>query len=145
MTSELIFLLQAFVIITVPFTVSRLLRLDGMVPLVVIQILLGIGFGPSLFGRIAPQAYGMLFNDSTLGPLSGAASIAVLFFGFITWMSIPFEAGAAPSRRSRRRASLFQPVLARPQGCSSQSAIPLNWARGETSSASAPPSAFALA
>jgi Kef-type K+ transport system membrane component KefB len=91
MTSELIFLLQAFVIITVPFTVSRLLRLDGMVPLVVIQILLGIGFGPSLFGRIAPQAYGMLFNDSTLGPLSGAASIAVLFFGFITGLHLDVD------------------------------------------------------
>jgi Kef-type K+ transport system membrane component KefB len=91
MTSELIFLLQAFVIITVPFALSRLLRLDGMVPLVVIQILLGIAFGPSLFGRIAPPVYGMLFNASTLAPLSGAASIAVLFFGFITGLHLDVD------------------------------------------------------
>ncbi len=91
MTNEFIFLLQAFVIITVPYGVSRLLRLDGMVPLVVIQILLGIAFGPSLFGRIAPHAYGMLFNASTLAPLSGAASIAVLFFGFITGLHLDVD------------------------------------------------------
>ena len=91
MTNELIFLLQAFVIITVPFALSRLLRLEGMVPLVVIQILLGIAFGPSLFGRIAPQAYGVLFNAATLAPLSGAASIAVLFFGFITGLHLDVD------------------------------------------------------
>lgn len=84
MTADLIFLLQAFVIITVPFALSRVLRLNGLMPLVVIQIVLGIALGPSLFGRIAPDAYGMLFNPATLSPLTGAASIAVLFFGFIT-------------------------------------------------------------
>jgi Kef-type K+ transport system membrane component KefB len=91
MTSELIFLLQAFVIITIPYGLSRLLRLDGMVPLVVIQILLGIAFGPSLFGRIAPHTHGVLFNASTLAPLSGAASIAVLFFGFITGLHLDVD------------------------------------------------------
>jgi len=91
MTTDLIFLLQAFVIVTVPFALSRVLRLSGMVPLVVIQILLGIALGPSLFGRIAPAAYGMLFNSATLGPLSGAASIAVLFFGFITGLHIDID------------------------------------------------------
>jgi Kef-type K+ transport system membrane component KefB len=84
MTADLIFLLQAFVIITVPFALSRVLRLNGMVPLVVIQILLGIALGPSLLGRFVPEAYDVLFNPATLSPLAGAASIAVLFFGFIT-------------------------------------------------------------
>jgi Kef-type K+ transport system membrane component KefB len=91
MTNELIFLLEAFVIITFPFAFSRMLRLNGMVPLVVTQILLGIALGPSLFGRIAPEAYEMLFNPATLGPLSGAASIAVLFFGFITGLHIDVD------------------------------------------------------
>lgn len=84
MTADLIFLLQAFVIVAVPFALSRALRLSGMMPLVVIQILLGIALGPSLFGRFAPEAYDLLFNPATLSPLAGAASIAVLFFGFIT-------------------------------------------------------------
>jgi K+:H+ antiporter len=88
MTHELIFLLETFVIVTVPFALSHVLRLSGMVPLVVTQILLGIALGPSLLGRVAPEAYAMLFNPATLGPLSGAASIAVLFFGFITGLHI---------------------------------------------------------
>lgn len=99
MSADLIFLLQAFVIITVPFALSRVLRLSGMMPLVVIQLLLGIALGPSLFGRVAPEAYGMLFNPDTLSPLSGAASIAVLFFGFIT--GVHFD---ADSFRGRGRA-----------------------------------------
>lgn len=88
MTHELTFLLETFVIVTVPFVLSRVLRLSGMVPLVVTQILLGIALGPSLLGRVAPDVYEMLFNPATLGPLSGAASIAVLFFGFITGLHI---------------------------------------------------------
>ena len=35
---DLIFLVQALVIVTVPFAVSRLLRLTSIVPLVVIQM-----------------------------------------------------------------------------------------------------------
>jgi Kef-type K+ transport system membrane component KefB len=92
MTTDLIFLLQAFVIVSVPLALSRALRLSGVVPLVVIQILLGIALGPSLLGRIAPEAYGMLFNPQTLAPLSGAASIAVLFFGFITGLHVDTDA-----------------------------------------------------
>lgn len=91
MTHELIFLLETFVIVTVPFALSRVLRLSGMVPLVVTQILLGIALGPSLLGRVAPATYEMLFNPATLGPLSGAASIAVLFFGFITGLHIDVD------------------------------------------------------
>jgi Kef-type K+ transport system membrane component KefB len=87
MTPDLIFILQAFVIVTVPFALSRMLRLSGLVPLVVVQIVLGIALGPSLFGRVAPELFGVL-NPTTLGPLSGAASIAVLFFGFITGLHV---------------------------------------------------------
>jgi Kef-type K+ transport system membrane component KefB len=91
MTADLIFLLQTFVIVTVPFALSRALRLSGVVPLVVIQILLGIALGPSLLGKVAPAVYSLLFNPATLGPLSGAASIAVLFFGFITGLHIDID------------------------------------------------------
>jgi Kef-type K+ transport system membrane component KefB len=91
MTADLIFLLQAFVIVTIPFALSRALRLSGIVPLVVVQILLGIALGPSLFGRVAPESYALLFNPATLAPLSGAAAIAVLFFGFITGLHVDLD------------------------------------------------------
>jgi hypothetical protein len=56
------------------------LRVTSVVPLVVIQILLGIALGLSVFGRFAPDTFHLPFNPATLARLSGAASIAVLFF-----------------------------------------------------------------
>jgi Kef-type K+ transport system membrane component KefB len=88
MTSDLIFLAGSFVFITVPVALWRLLRLNGIVPLVVMQILLGIALSPSLLGQIAPEPYKLLLNASTLGPFPGIASIGVLFFGFITGLHI---------------------------------------------------------
>jgi Kef-type K+ transport system membrane component KefB len=113
MTADLIFLLQAFVVVTIPFALSRALKLSGAVPLVVIQILLGIALGPSLFGRIAPDAYRLLFNPATLGPLTGTASIAVLFFSFITGLHVDTEIfrGGSRSFAAIAAASVAVPTL----------------------------------
>ena len=91
MTADLLFLVQAFIVIVLPWAVSRTLRLSGLVPLVVIQIIIGVALGPSLFGRLLPDTFHVLFNPAALVPLSGAASIAVLFFGFITGLHFDFE------------------------------------------------------
>jgi Kef-type K+ transport system membrane component KefB len=88
MMPELIFIVQALAILVVPAVVWRGLRLRGVVPLVVVQILVGIALGPTLFGRIAPQAYDLIFNPKTLTPLWGVASIAVLLFGFVTGLHL---------------------------------------------------------
>jgi K+:H+ antiporter len=66
----------------------RGLFLRGAVPLVVVQILVGIALGPTLFGRYAPQLYHLFFNPATLTPLWGVASIAVLLFGFVTGLHL---------------------------------------------------------
>src|SRR5262245_8528606 len=50
--------------VTVPIALSRVLRLSGMVPLVVTQIVLGIALGSSLLGRVAPEVYEMVFNPA---------------------------------------------------------------------------------
>lgn len=91
MTTDLLFLVQAFIIIVLPWAVSQTLRLSELVPLVVIQIIIGVALGPSLFGRVLPDAFNVLFNPAALSPLSGAASIAVLFFGFITGLHFDAE------------------------------------------------------
>src|SRR5262249_37981838 len=91
MTADLLFLFQAFIVIVLPWAVSLTLRLSGLVPLVVLQIIIGVALGPSLFGRLLPDAFNVLFNPATLVPLSGAAFIAVLFFGFITGLHFDFE------------------------------------------------------
>jgi Kef-type K+ transport system membrane component KefB len=89
---ETIFILQALAILVLPVAVWRLLRLRGAVPLVVVQILVGIALGPTLFGRIAPELYHLFFNPATLTPLWGVASIAVLLFGFVTGLHLEPQA-----------------------------------------------------
>src|ERR1700730_6641877 len=88
MTADPIFILQALAILVLPLMVWRVLRLRGAVPLVVVQILVGIALGPTLFGRLAPEAYHLFFNPATLPPLWGVASIAVLLFGFVTGLHL---------------------------------------------------------
>ncbi len=88
MSPELIFLVQAFAILVLPVVVWRALFLRGAVPLVVVQILVGIALGPTLFGRFVPQLYHLFFNPATLTPLWGVASIAVLLFGFVTGLHL---------------------------------------------------------
>src|ERR1700693_1704155 len=88
MTPELIFLTQALLILVLPVAVWRVLYLRGTVPLVVVQILVGVALGPTLFGRLAPDAYHLVFNPVTLTPLWGVASIAVLLFGFVTGLHL---------------------------------------------------------
>src|SRR5579864_1400382 len=88
MSPELIFLVQAFAILVLPVMIWRGLFLRGAVPLVVVQILVGVALGPTLFGRCAPQLYHLFFNPTTLTPLWGVASIAVLLFGFVTGLHL---------------------------------------------------------
>src|SRR5579864_6350576 len=79
-----IFIVQALAILVSPVVIWRGFRLRGAVPLVVVQILVGIALGPTLLGRLAPDLYHGLFNQATLTPLWGVASIAILLFGFVT-------------------------------------------------------------
>jgi Kef-type K+ transport system membrane component KefB len=88
MTSGLIFLLQVFIVVVLPLVVLRLSHLKGLVPLVVVQILVGIALGPSLFGKFAPEHYQLMFSNQALSQLSGVASVAILFFGLITGLHL---------------------------------------------------------
>jgi Kef-type K+ transport system membrane component KefB len=88
MTTTLAFLVQTLLIVALPHVILRLGRADAFVPLVVVQLLVGIALGPSVLGRIVPETYHLLFNATTLTPLSGIASMAVLFFGLITGLHL---------------------------------------------------------
>jgi Kef-type K+ transport system membrane component KefB len=88
MSPELIFLVQALAILVLPVAIWRGLFLRGAVPLVVVQILVGVALGPTLFGRYAPDLYQLFFNPKTLTPLWGVASFAVLLFGFVTGLHL---------------------------------------------------------
>lgn len=84
MTPALTFLVQALLIVVLPPAILRCLRFRGLVPLVVMQIAMGIALGPSLLGRWFPELHYRLFDGGSLAPIQGIAEIAVLLFGFLT-------------------------------------------------------------
>ena len=88
MSPGLIFLVQALVVVALPVAILRFSRLKGRLPLVVVQIVVGLALGPSLFGRLAPDYYQLFFNQAGLAPLSGIGSIAILVFGLITGLHL---------------------------------------------------------
>jgi Kef-type K+ transport system membrane component KefB len=62
--------------------------LRGVIPLVVVQIFVGVALGPSVFGRLSPSYFQMFAGSSTLAPLTGLAILAVLIFGLITGLHV---------------------------------------------------------
>lgn len=98
MTPSLIFLVQALAIVALPVVLLRYSRLKGVVPLLVVQILVGIALGPSVFGRVAPDFYRVMITPSSLSFLSGIASVAVLIFGLITGLHLDPDAFRANGR-----------------------------------------------
>ena len=84
MSAPTIFLIQALVLVALPVVVLRISGLKGRIPLVVVQILVGIALGPTLFGRLDADLYHMFFNPKALAPLLGIADVAIVIFGFVT-------------------------------------------------------------
>src|SRR5258708_40287640 len=78
MSPGLIFLVQALVVVALPVVILRFSRLKGRKPLVVVQIVVGLALGPSLFGRLAPEYYQLFFNPAALARLSGIRSGGLL-------------------------------------------------------------------
>ena len=78
------FLLQSVILVGLPALVWRFVPMRSWVPLVVIQIVLGITLGPSVLGHLAPDLFAHLFNAGSVAILTSVASLAVLFFAFVT-------------------------------------------------------------
>lgn len=88
MTPSSMFLLEALVIVAVPVALLRISGLKGLLPLVVVQIVVGIALGPSIFGRIAPDYFHLFASPVTLASFSGVAFVAVLIFGMISGLHL---------------------------------------------------------
>jgi Kef-type K+ transport system membrane component KefB len=88
MTPSLNFLVLALVVVVLPVAVLRFSGLKGLVPLVVVQIMVGIVLGPSVFGRVAPGLFQTFINPASLASLAGIGSIAVLIFGLTTGLHL---------------------------------------------------------
>lgn len=88
MSPGLLFLIQALTVLVLPPVLLHAAGLRRLLPLVVVQIIVGIALGPSLFGRIAPDLYHAFLNADSLSTLSGIGSFAVLVFGLITGLHL---------------------------------------------------------
>lgn len=88
MTPSSMFLLEALVIVAVPVALLRISGLKGLLPLVVVQIVVGIALGPSIFGRIAPDYFHLFASPVALASFSGVAFVAVLIFGMISGLHL---------------------------------------------------------
>ncbi|MES2272332.1 MAG: cation:proton antiporter [Pseudomonadota bacterium] len=98
MTTTETFLLALSLILGLPWLIWRVGRTDTYVPLVVIQIGLGVVMGPGIFGAIAPTVHAALFPQPVMAALNGIAWWAVMLFVWIAGV----ELDVAQAWRSRR-------------------------------------------
>ncbi|MBI3443865.1 MAG: cation:proton antiporter [Magnetospirillum sp.] len=77
-----LFLIQAALIIGLPYGLWRLRLIGWLMPLAAVQIAIGIALGPSLLGWVAPGLWGALFPSWSLAALDGLIWLAMVFFAF---------------------------------------------------------------
>lgn len=82
MSPAITFLVQAMIIIGLPPMLWHYMRVKRIVPLAVIQIVIGIVLGPSCLGRVSPPLFDTLFPPATVNALSTIADLAVILFAF---------------------------------------------------------------
>ncbi|MBF0176389.1 MAG: cation:proton antiporter [Magnetococcales bacterium] len=88
MTTSAVFFTQSLLVIGLPYVVWRLPGVHGMVPLVVLQILLGVAMGPSVLGSVAPETWATLFANDAIKGLTGPAWLAIVLFTFLTGLHL---------------------------------------------------------
>lgn len=84
-------LVQACIVILIPYLLWRPLKLGQWFPLGVIQIFCGVILGPAIFGALAPDLFKALFGTLEKGGqiinradgIAALATIAVCLFGFL--------------------------------------------------------------
>lgn len=83
-----IYLFVLLGIFLIPFLIWRIFRTDGYAPLVVVQILTGVAFGPGIFGHFFEKQYSTLFTPDTTKMLGGVATLAVISFVFTAGVEV---------------------------------------------------------
>lgn len=83
-----IYLFVLLGIFLVPYLVWRFATTDKYAPLPIVQIVLGIVFGPGIFGYFFPNAYSTLFTQDTIKMVSGVATLAVVMFVFTAGLEV---------------------------------------------------------
>jgi Kef-type K+ transport system membrane component KefB len=93
-TPESLFLIQSLIFIGLPFILWRIGFIRKIVPLVVVQIMLGILLGPSVFGGLYPEIFASFYNSDSLKALNGIAWLGLSLFGFLAGLHVDLKAVA---------------------------------------------------
>ncbi|MEP6868874.1 MAG: cation:proton antiporter [Novosphingobium sp.] len=101
-----IFLLALLIIFAAPWLIWRLGRTEYFAPLVVVQIIGGIVFGPGVLGAIFPGYYAFLFNTQVVGALNGIAWWAVMMFVWVAGIELDISEAWRRRRETGVTASL---------------------------------------
>jgi len=83
-----IFFLQAATLVGLPWLLWRLPPVRAVMPLVVVQVLVGIALGPTLFGKLWPAAWAQTFGPDRLAMLTGLQWLAVTLFCFLNGLHL---------------------------------------------------------
>jgi len=80
-------MLQACAIIVAARLIGKLARRLGQ-PAVIAEVVAGILLGPSLFGRVSPDAFNWLFPKTSLPGLSLLSQVGLVFFMFLIGLEL---------------------------------------------------------
>lgn len=85
MTTTL-FIIAAMVF--VPWLVARILRIDSVIPLPMLQIAFGIMLGPSALGAFYPEIWQSVFTSGVRASLDTIQTLAIVIFAFIAGIEL---------------------------------------------------------
>lgn len=86
-----IFLFVLLGIFLLPYILWRVFKTDNFAPLPVVQIVIGVIFGPGIFGNFFPDTYSTLFNQDVLKMISGVATLGVVLFVFTAGVEVDIK------------------------------------------------------
>jgi Kef-type K+ transport system membrane component KefB len=81
-------LLIMAVMVLIPWTVLKLLRIESWVPLPMFQILCGLILGPSALGALYPELFNSVFTAGVRNSLDTIQTLAIVIFAFIAGLEL---------------------------------------------------------
>ncbi|MGH8475401.1 MAG: cation:proton antiporter [Methylococcales bacterium] len=100
------FLIAMAIIFSIPYVIWRLAKTEYYAPLVVVQIITGILLGPGILGKVFPDYYGFVFNQSVVQSLNGIAWWSVMIFVWIAGIELNLQKAWEHRRESGITAGL---------------------------------------
>ena len=93
MTTSELFLIAMVLIYAVPFLLWKLLRLEAVAPLAIVQIVCGIVLGPGILGAVLPSFHATVFALPVIQSLNGIAWWGVMIFVFLAGVELDVQEG----------------------------------------------------